>query len=128
MMPTFLGSIFQSAARPRGLDRLLGVQQRDVSATSRQAVLEDEPGDAALVEPLGDAVAFGADHQAAVAAARADDDGGTVGLVGQMHGEPCLGAGGKLPVALRGIAFPQRQDQGFGGDRGEDADQGKEVG
>ena len=47
---------------------------------------------------------------------------------GQMDGEPRLGCGGELAVALGGIAFPKRQEQGFGGDRGEDADQGKEAG
>jgi len=47
--------------------------------------------DAMPVEPLGDAVPFGPCHQAAVATARADDEGGTIRLRGAMHSDGRVG-------------------------------------
>ena len=61
-------------------------------------ILQHDPGDAVPIEPVGDAVSFGARHQAAVAAARADDDRGAVGLRGAMHRDGRVGRlGNRLP-------------------------------
>jgi hypothetical protein len=47
-----------------------------------ETVFEDDTGDTLGVKPLGDAVAFAAHHQAAVAAARTNNNRGTVRLLG----------------------------------------------
>lgn len=55
-----------------------------------ESVLEDDPCDAVLVEPFGDAVTLGSGDEAAVTAARADDEGGA----GRVRGEVDRDCGG----------------------------------
>ena len=70
-----------------GANRLLGVEERHVRTSGWKTVFEDYAGDAVCVEPGGDAVAFALGHQAAVAAAGADDDRRAVRLLGQVYGD-----------------------------------------
>ena len=63
----------------------------------RQAVFEDQSGDAVLFEPLGDAGAFRLDGEHAVSPARADDHGGSAGMLRLINGE---GGGGRRRGAI----------------------------
>src|SRR5262249_9678339 len=111
MMPTRFGSTPYIVALARTVRRALWAswsgERGGVVVARPEAVFQDEGGDAALVEPVGDVDALVAHRQAAVAAAGADDDAGARGLLGsrQVDGQRRLvgvgltdGAGGALRV------------------------------
>ncbi len=75
--PQFLGAGANHA------DGALGVlKSGGIAVTRAEPVFEDEAGNAALGEPLGDFVSFVGDGQVLIAAPRTDNDGGAVPLRG----------------------------------------------
>ena len=102
----------------------LGIQQRHEGPAAGKPVLQHDPCDAVLVEPLGDAMPFRADDQAAVTAARADHYGRSVGLRRRrpMDGDGSVGCL-ELAIARGGVAGPEGEllragRRGLGSDQG----------
>ncbi len=119
-----------SSLDTNGLERALRVGEGDERVSFGEAVFENDAGDAVLVEPFGDAVAFGSSDEAAISASGADDDGGAVRLFGVMDGERGISwdwrsrAGGWF-------SRPERQFGGYGGicrneGEGKDWEEGEE--
>lgn len=104
-----------------GLDGALRVSKGNEGVSFWESVFEDDAGDAVLVEPFGDTVAFCSGDEAAVAAAWADDEGGAIGVFGMVNGEGGISGNGGAGAGGR-FSGPERL---FGGGRGFCRDEGE---
>lgn len=102
-------------------DSALDVDELDgeVVTVRTKAVVEDIGGDAETIEPAGDLDAFMVGSEAAVAAARANDEGGTGGVF--FRSRPSEEEGLVFvfgAFGARGALGPEEDFFGFGGVEG----------
>lgn len=119
-----------SSVGASGLDGALRVGEGNERVSFGETVFENDAGDAVLVEPLGDSVAFCAGDEAAVSASWADDDGCAVRFLRVMDGERGISWDGRSSAG-GWFTRPEWLFGGYGGicrneGEGKDGEEGEE--